>query len=304
MIAGRLPVERGGVLLVKRPIILPLAGAQTVMAMSAQPGQMLGGTSAAIGNEQQIVGQLEELLQEVILLLDAGVPIAIAVVEMTGDRDGAEIIDDGGQPELQQLVLALIAARDVSGRIPELVDEEIEGPLRPRFGVLVSAVEDEMRGIEMATFEVELGEPQHRAGDLGEDGVAMLEESVEGAGESIIVEFVGGNVAEIFDAMLGGPVGDVDQSGGMIEPSRQEDLEDGAVRELGLGIGGDVSIDDVGDVEFVEQWDQNTERGKINDGLFARRRLGEIGHDSSVKRESLGKMERERPNEMPNQGAV
>ena len=100
MIAGRLPVKRGGVLFIKRPIILPLAGTQAVMAMGTQPGQMLGGTGAAIGNEQQIVGQLEELLQEVILLLDAGVPVAIAVVEMTSDGDGAEIVDDGGQPEL------------------------------------------------------------------------------------------------------------------------------------------------------------------------------------------------------------
>ena len=51
-------------------------------------------------------------------MLDAGVPVAIAVVEMTGDGDGAEIIDDGSQAELQQLVFALIAAGDVGGRIP------------------------------------------------------------------------------------------------------------------------------------------------------------------------------------------
>ena len=88
------------------------------MAMSAQLGQMLGGTGAAIGDEQQMVGQLQELFHEVILLFDAGVSVAIAVVEMTSDGKSAEIIDDGGQPELQQFVLALIAARDVSGRIP------------------------------------------------------------------------------------------------------------------------------------------------------------------------------------------
>ena len=88
------------------------------MAVRAQRGQMLGGTGAAIGNEEQIVGQMQEVLQEVILLLDAGVPVAIAVVEMTGDGDGAEIIDDGSQAELQQLVFALIAAGDVGGRIP------------------------------------------------------------------------------------------------------------------------------------------------------------------------------------------
>ena len=46
------------------------------------------------------------------------------------------------------------------------------------------------------------------------------------------------------------------------------------------------------------------ERGEMDDGLFGRHREGEIGHDSSVKRGSLDKMQGECPNEMPNQGAV
>ena len=87
------------------------------MPVLAQRGQMLGGTGAAIGDEQKIVGQFQRVSQEVILFLDAGVAVAIAVVEMTGDGDGAEIIDDGGEAELQQLVFALVAARDVGGRI-------------------------------------------------------------------------------------------------------------------------------------------------------------------------------------------
>ena len=31
--------------------------------------------------------------------------------------------------------------------------------MRPRFGVFVSAVEDQVRGIEMTEFEGEVGEP-------------------------------------------------------------------------------------------------------------------------------------------------
>ena len=38
--------------------------------------------------------------------------------------------------------------------------------------------------------------------------------------------------------MLVRPVGDVDEGGGVVEPSRQEDTKDGAVGILGLGIGG------------------------------------------------------------------
>lgn len=88
------------------------------MAVRAQPGQMLGGASAAIGNEPQMVGQTQRLTQEVILLFDAAVAVAIAVEEMTSDGHGAEIIDNRGQTELQHLVFGEIAARDVGGRIP------------------------------------------------------------------------------------------------------------------------------------------------------------------------------------------
>ena len=103
-------------MLVQRAIILPLAGAQAVMTVGAQGGQMLGGAGAAIGDEQHLIGQMQEAPQKVILLFDAGVAVAIAVVEMAGDGDGAEIIDDGSHAELEQLVLAEIAARDVGGR--------------------------------------------------------------------------------------------------------------------------------------------------------------------------------------------
>ena len=156
--------------------------------------------------------------------------------------------------------------------------------MRSWFGVLVSAVENEMGRIEVAVFEREMSESQHRASDLGKDGVAMLEESIETAGEAVIVEFFGRDVAKVFDAVLRRPAGDVDQGGGMIEPSRQKDVENGAVRVFRLGIGRDVAINDVGDAELVEQRHQNAQGGKIDDGLLARPRGGEIRHSSSVKR--------------------
>ena len=84
--------------------------------------------------------------------------------------------------------------------------------------------------------------------------------------------------------MLVRPVGDVDEGGGVVEPSRQEDTKDGAVGILGLGIGGEMAIDDVGNIEFLEQGHEDAQRGKIDDGLFARRSMGKVRHGSSVKR--------------------
>ena len=82
-------------------------------AMLAQRGQMLGGTGAAIGDEQKIVGQFQRVSPAVIRFLDAGVAVAIAVEEVTGDGHGAEISDDGGQTELQHFVCGEIVAHDV-----------------------------------------------------------------------------------------------------------------------------------------------------------------------------------------------
>ena len=155
--------------------------------------------------------------------------------------------------------------------------------------MFVGAVKHEMGGIEMKVFQGEVGEPQYFAGDFGEDGVALLEESIEGTRESIVVEFVGGNVAEIFDAVLGGPLGNVHQGGGMMEPGQQQDAEDGAMGKLGLRIGGEMSIDDVDQVEFFDQGDENAKRADIDDGLFARLGGGEKSHSSSVRHGSQGK---------------
>ena len=94
--------------------------------MLAQRGQMLGGTGAAIGDEQKIVGQFQRVSPAVIRFLDAGVAVAIAVEEVTGDGHGAEISDDGGQTELQHFVFGEIAARDVGGGISQFVEEVIE----------------------------------------------------------------------------------------------------------------------------------------------------------------------------------
>ena len=112
----------------------------------------------------------------------------------------------------------------------------------------------------------------------------LLEESVEAAADAVIVEFVGGDIAEVFEAMLRRPGSDIDEGGGMVEPSGQKDVEDGAVGELGLGIGGEAAIDDVGDVKFIEQGHQDTQGSKVDNGLFARLRAGEVRHSSSVKR--------------------
>lgn len=82
-----------------------------------------------------------------------------------------------------------------------------------------------MRGIEVAAFQGKVGESQHRAGDLGKNGVALFEEGVQSARESIVVELVGRNVAEVLDAVLDRPGRDVDQGGGLVKLERSQRVE-------------------------------------------------------------------------------
>ena len=49
---------------------------------------MLGRAGAAIGDQQEIIGQAQLQSQELVLLSDAGVAVAVAVEEMTGNRHG------------------------------------------------------------------------------------------------------------------------------------------------------------------------------------------------------------------------
>ena len=186
------------------------------MSVLTKRGEMLGGARAAIGNQQELVGQMQKLPQQVILLFDAGVAVAIAVEEMAGHGHGAEIIDDGGHAELQHFIFSEVTTRDVSGRIFEILHKLIERSLRSRLGMFVSAVEDEMSGIEVAAFQGAVGEPQHRAGNLGQDGMPLFKEGVQGACQSVVVDFVGRNVAEVLDAMFGSPLGDVAEGGGLV----------------------------------------------------------------------------------------
>src|SRR5262245_12189359 len=123
-----------------------------------------------------------------------------------------------------------------------------------------------MGGVEVEPAEVELAELQDIAGDVGEDVVAFLEEGVQATGEAVVVELFGRNVAQVLDAVLLGPLGDVDQGGGTVQAGGQKHGEDGAVRDL--RVAGQMPIDDGGDVEFVDQGLEQSEGAEVDDAGF------------------------------------
>jgi hypothetical protein len=95
-----------------------------------------------------------------------------------------------------------------------------------------------MRGVEVEAVAWQVGQVEGLSGDRGQDGVTLAEEGVEGSAEAVIVEGVGGDVPEEVGTGIGGPGGDVDESGGLAESGGEQEAEDLAVRKSELRVRG------------------------------------------------------------------
>ena len=97
--------------------------------------------------------------------------------------------------------------------------------------------------------------------------MTFVEEGIEGSSESIIVEFVGGDIPEQIGGVLVSPIGDVNQGIGLGQPSPDEQFRNIAVREFELRIGRGMLIDNVGDVELFEQREDQGQGPEIAGGI-------------------------------------
>ena len=79
---------------------------------------------------------------------------------------------------------------------------------------------------------------QGLGGGAGEDGMALLEKSIQGTAQAIIVELVGGEVPEDVGARLVGSGREIDQGGRLAQARCQQQTKNLAVGEFELGIGG------------------------------------------------------------------
>lgn len=91
---------------------------------------------------------------------------------------------------------------------------------------------------------------QHEVNNLADprlaamNGMPLVEEGVEGSAQTVVVELVGRDVPQQFRPGFLGPLGDVDQGGGLGEPGRHQQAENIAVRKFELGVGRQMTIDD------------------------------------------------------------
>jgi hypothetical protein len=104
----------------------------------------------------------------------------------------------------------------------------------------------------MQPVERQVPQLQGLGSGTGEDGMAVLEQGVEGTAQAIVVEFVGGEIPEDVGA---GPLRlgcEIDQGSGLVQPRGQQQAEDLAVGELQLRVRRQMAVDDAGDVELIE----------------------------------------------------
>ena len=83
--------------------------------------------------------------------------------------------------------------------------------------------------------------------------MALREEGIECFTESIVVEFLSGDVPQEFGARFFSPLGDVDKPERAKHPGGDEDREDSSIIEFGLAIGGEMLVDDLGDIHALKE---------------------------------------------------
>jgi len=178
--------------------------------------------------------------------------VLAAVEALAQNGNGTELVHDGSDADLNELGVIAIAVGDVSRRYVAACRRWPGQVLGSRLGGRVGSVEAEVSGIEVQAVERELGQEDGLGSDGGQDGMALGEEGIECSSEAIIVEAECGDVPEEVSPGALGPVGYVDECGGLAEPGGEQEAEDATVREGQLGVWRQVAIDDGCNVELLE----------------------------------------------------
>jgi len=223
-------------------------------SLPMEAGDVFGREGAAVGDELHGGWQRQMFAEQFVLLLDGGVAIAIAVDRMAKDGDRPLGIDDGSDAGLEHAAVAEIALGDVSGG-QQVVTGKYRGFASQVAGdgLVIDAAEGDVRGVEVEPLQREFSPFQGPHGDGGHDGMALLEEGIQGTAEAVVVELLGGDSPEDIGALLVSPVGDTDQGLGMTQACGHQEREYLAMRELQLRIGWEMQVDEVSKVELLEQ---------------------------------------------------
>src|SRR5947209_5729167 len=135
--------------------------------------------------------------------------MTLAIQALTEDGQGALLVDDRSETNVDHVVVGEITVADMGGRQLAVATQFVQGRDRAGSGAGVGPVEDQVGGVEMQVLQGQAGQSQGLGRAAGENGVALLEEGVKGTAEAVVVKLVGGQVPEDVSSCAFRPVGKV-----------------------------------------------------------------------------------------------
>jgi hypothetical protein len=180
--------------------------------------------------------------------------IVVAVQTLSQEWNGSPFIDHGSDADLDEFGVIPISVGDMSREDSATVGRRPRGVLRARLRRRIGSVEVKMGRVKVQAVEREFRQLNNLGGKRGLDGMALGEKGIQRSSQPIIVERVRGDVPEAVRPGAFGPSRDVDEGGGLTESGGEQKAENAPVRESQLRIGGQVAVDDGGQVEALEEW--------------------------------------------------
>ena len=265
-IAGGIESQVSMVLVEQGPELLPGGRADGRVPLGIQPCQVSDRIGAPI-REQRQLSRPQMFPHQGQLLDHRTVPVLACL------RGGRQVPvhgmpEDGQRPQL----VHVSAQSDVDhacglggveggpslcdvGRLQVLIaqDSFLVVDLALGLGVFVGPIKQDVGGIVMEFGEGNVELVGYVQGHTSQDGVSLGEHGVQGPPQPVVVDLFHWDVPEDIGAALCGPLGDVDQGHGVVQPGSDEQTEDRAVVVLGLRIGGQVLIDDLCHLHALQQ---------------------------------------------------
>ncbi len=111
-----MPVQLVEVGVIDGTVVFPLPGHKRAIAGIVQAHEMLERVSAAVGDQEHVVGQSQVLLRQQEGLVDGRMAVLVAVEAVCQHRQGAVVVNDGELADLHHLAVVRVAVTAKSRR--------------------------------------------------------------------------------------------------------------------------------------------------------------------------------------------
>jgi hypothetical protein len=112
-VAGFMPAQAMVVSVINSALVWPLGGAEHLLVVAMQAGNVLQRTGPAIGDHEHVLRQADVFTNQTVRLVDGRMAIAVAVETVSENGHSAKVIDDGQWAEENRFAVGGVAVTDV-----------------------------------------------------------------------------------------------------------------------------------------------------------------------------------------------